>query len=320
MGWRGDLRHYFILNKRERRGFAYLLALFFILIIIRISIPYLHLEENNLNAAQKTKLETLRAQFKETQSEEVVKNQERGIQNNFNDLQPIVFNPNTVDEQTLLQLGLLDWQARRFIKYRGNKGRFREASDILAVYGIDSNWVEMMTPYMNFNSPGASAGIDEGKKSLSFTGDESKTTAASKDRINKPKEKSISLNMADTSELKKIPGIGSFFAKTLVQHRQKLGGFFGYDQLLDIPYMKEDAMTAFVTYTYINSSEVIKLNLNSCSIEQLGQHPYLTWAQARAIVNYRKQHGSYKKLEEIQKTDVISPADYVKIAPYLFVP
>ena len=44
----------------------------------------------------------------------------------------------------------------------------------------------------------------------------------------------ISLNSADTTELKKIPGIGSSIARMIVNYRERLGGFFRIEQLQEI--------------------------------------------------------------------------------------
>lgn len=319
MGWRADLRHYFILNKRERRGFAYLFVLLLILVLIRISLPYWLLEDETLSSTAKKRLEQLKSNFKKSQSQADFENHSVVETNNERfSLPSKKFNPNNIDVKSLIDLGLKNWQAERFIKYRNRIGAFHKSSDILAVYGIDSNWVEYMSPYMIFDSSSAIST----SKNFAFNSPkdeaENQRVITIKSKKIKPEEKSISLNMADTTELQRIPGIGSYFAKLIVKQRQKLGGFYAYDQLIEIPYMKDQAIDALATYTYLDSTEVQRLNINTASLEQLGQHPYITWAQARAIVNYRKQHGDFKKLEEIQKTDVMSPSEYVKIAPYLF--
>lgn len=41
----------------------------------------------------------------------------------------------------------------------------------------------------------------------------------------------INLNEADTTELKKIPGIGSAIARMIVNYRTQLGGFYKIEQL-----------------------------------------------------------------------------------------
>ena len=60
-----------------------------------------------------------------------------------------------------------------------------------------------------------------------------------------------------------------------------------------------------------------KFNVNAIELEQLKMHPYLNYKQAKMIVNYRKQHGHFKQIKDIQKIRPISPEIFRKIAPYL---
>ena len=59
------------------------------------------------------------------------------------------------------------------------------------------------------------------------------------------------------------------------------------------------------------------MNVNTVSLEQLKLHPYLNYKQAKMIVNYRKQHGSFLQLKDIRKIKPISPELFRKIALYL---
>ena len=45
-------------------------------------------------------------------------------------------------------------------------------------------------------------------------------------------------------------------------------------------------------------------------------HPYIKWALANAIVEYRNQHGAFKNLEELKNIMLIDEATFKKIAPY----
>jgi len=67
----------------------------------------------------------------------------------------------------------------------------------------------------------------------------------------------------------------------------------------------------------LDTSLIQRININEVDLKRLGYHPYLTWKQARIIINYRDQHGDYRTVKDIQKTLVISDSVYLKIAPYL---
>ncbi|EKC54292.1 hypothetical protein LEA_15930 [human gut metagenome] len=65
----------------------------------------------------------------------------------------------------------------------------------------------------------------------------------------------VDLSEADTTELKKIPGIGSGIARMIVAYRKRLGGFYDTVQLKEVNYVDEDMLKWFKTRKYTNSSD-----------------------------------------------------------------
>ena len=72
----------------------------------------------------------------------------------------------------------------------------------------------------------------------------------------------IVLNTADTTALKTIPGIGSYFARKIVEYGERLGGYVSVDQLDEIEDFPLDAKRYLVKPTGIQS-EVQELLKNS---------------------------------------------------------
>jgi DNA uptake protein ComE-like DNA-binding protein len=62
----------------------------------------------------------------------------------------------------------------------------------------------------------------------------------------------IELNTASESELITIPGIGPFFASNIIKQREKLGGFFQLEQLLDIWKFSPELIEQIKPYVTIN--------------------------------------------------------------------
>ena len=60
-----------------------------------------------------------------------------------------------------------------------------------------------------------------------------------------------------------------------------------------------------------------RLNVNKLSLRQLMRHPYITFYQARAIVEYRKKHGDLKNLGQLQFLDEFTEEDISRLSPYL---
>ena len=123
----------------------------------------------------------------------------------------------------------------------------------------------------------------------------------------------VMLNTADTSQLQRVPGIGSYYAKEIVHQRQRLGGFVSLDQLDAIDGFPQQAKP----YLVVQQSGVRKLNLNQLSLQQLRQHPYLNYFQAKAIVDYRRLHGSLKSLNDLRFSRDFTDEAIRRLEPYV---
>lgn len=128
----------------------------------------------------------------------------------------------------------------------------------------------------------------------------------------------IEINKADSAELEKLPMIGGFLAKKIVDYREALGGYVTLDQLLEIKYLKEEVWENLRKQWSCNG-QVRPLPINTASIEQLSAHPYLNFSQAKRIVHYRMQHGHYHSIEALRLSKAIPDSMWNRILPYLAV-
>ena len=123
----------------------------------------------------------------------------------------------------------------------------------------------------------------------------------------------IVLNTADTTQLKMIPGIGSYFARKVVQYGQRLGGYVSVDQLDEIEDFPLDAKD----YLVIENAKPHQLNVNTLSLNDLKKHPYINFYQARAITDYRRLHGSLKSLQDLRLSKDFPPEVISRLTPYV---
>ena len=135
----------------------------------------------------------------------------------------------------------------------------------------------------------------------------------------KIKRQIVNLNSADTTMLKTLSGIGSYYASKIIAYRTKLGGFYNQAQLLDIYGVKQEVLNANVGFITVDSALVQKININTASKETLKTHPYIKWNVANSIVLYRANHGKYKKVEDVKNSLLIDDDLYHKIKGYLTV-
>ena len=60
-----------------------------------------------------------------------------------------------------------------------------------------------------------------------------------------------------------------------------------------------------------------RIEINTVPVEELAKHPYISYQEAKVLVAYRLQHGSYLQLDDLLKVKIFK-ADWVnKIGPYL---
>lgn len=123
----------------------------------------------------------------------------------------------------------------------------------------------------------------------------------------------VPLNTADTAALQRVPGIGGYLARRIVERRSMLGGFSSTAQLMEIDRFPASAQTYFT----VDRTAVRRLDVNRLTLSQLRNHPYINFYQARAIADYRRLYGRIENLETLRRLKEFSESDIVRLAPYL---
>ena len=127
----------------------------------------------------------------------------------------------------------------------------------------------------------------------------------------------VELNSADTTTLKKIPGIGSAFANRIVRFRELLGGFYTVQQLAEVYGIDEERYTALVPWFTVDESFIRKLSINLLPQDSISRHPYINYRQARAIVQLRIQKKQLSGWENLALLEEFTEQDKSRIIPYL---
>jgi DNA uptake protein ComE-like DNA-binding protein len=111
----------------------------------------------------------------------------------------------------------------------------------------------------------------------------------------------LELNLCDTSEIVVVPQFGAKRAQKLVEYREKLGGFYAFEQLMEIYVLQNIEVDLLKKYFTLNPSLIRKININSATYKELTTHPYIDSYLAKMILNYREKNGKFSSLEEVQK-------------------
>lgn len=126
------------------------------------------------------------------------------------------------------------------------------------------------------------------------------------------------LNTADTTQLKSIYGIGPALSKRIITYRTNIGGFLSHTQLYEVWGLDSTVVGRLSERTVIGADFTpTKLAINHCSEQDLARHPYIRTKLARAIVNYRFQHGNFASLEDLKKIEIMEEKIFLRIKPYI---
>jgi DNA uptake protein ComE-like DNA-binding protein len=127
----------------------------------------------------------------------------------------------------------------------------------------------------------------------------------------------VELNTADTTTLKKVPGIGSAYAKRIVGYRNLLGGYYSVIQLSEVYGIDEERYNALAPWFTADTAQISKLPVNQLSQDSLRRHPYINYNQAKIITQLRRQKGKITGWENLQLLDEFKAIDVFRLQYYL---
>ena len=221
------------------------------------------------------------------------------------EIRPAAFDPNTADSATFLSLGLPTWMAGNILRYRRKQGRFRRPEDFRKIYGLTEEQYRTLQPYIRI----AETPVLQDTSRILVV----QATAPYDTLMKYPPGTIIDLNQADTTELKKIPGVGSNIARMIVNYRERLGGFCRIEQLQEI-HLKAERLRPWFS---IDTDQIHRINLNKAGMERMMRHPYINYYQAKVIIEYRKKKGILKSLKQLSLYEEFTPIDLERIEPYI---
>lgn len=295
------LREYFVFTKKERRGVLILLVLIILVNLLPYSsrLSYRTPDPAILEAFQQQVaiLETKKTDTATTvELPQHIPSTPAGL---------FQFDPNTLNEAGWQRLGVPDKVIGTIINYRNKGGRFYKPNDLAKIYGLPTPIFERLRPYVMI------------KEALPTTQREDFKKEAETPAFSPPSPSRIDINRADSADWVRLPAIGTKLAARIVLFRERLGGFYGIQQLREVYGLSDSAFTVMEPYVTQSAFELRKININTAGYEELRAHPYINKQLAAAIVQYRRQHGSFKSLATLMQIHLLTDDVFRKLSPYL---
>lgn len=210
-----------------------------------------------------------------------------------------IIDPNTASYHELRDIGIPTKAASNLLKYREKGGAFYAANDLLKIYGIEDTLLRLINQQLLFK--------------------EVETTEFIKNKEFVHTGKRVSLNLADSIELRGLPGIGSVLASRIIKYRNLLGGFYSEKQLREVYGINDSLEFSLEELVIIDTSAIKKIDINRASVEQLQKHPYINRYQAKAILSYRRISGSFTSPNQLLINYLVPEEVFLKVDPYLIV-
>ena len=233
------------------------------------------------------------------------------------------FDPNTVDSLSLIGFGLAPKQVQTFLRYRRAGAVFRAPESIAKVYGLTAEDVSRLQPYIRIapeyaerSKPVYYERETVRQKSVANgsargNGAEQKRNYPEKfDRLTK-----VDPNTADTAQLQRIPGVGTWISRNIVEQRKRLGGFHAVEQLLEVKYFSPELLEWFEVDTL--TAKIEKISINTASFQRLNSHPYIAYEQARDLLRYIRLYGRIADIDALRRTGIFAEDELMRLQPYL---
>lgn len=279
----------FRFNRSQRRGIVALSILILLIISVRVYINWsLGNEKPEITVSEiKPLMDSVDSSRNTANHPSVTQNRVKHTFSVKEKPQLVFFDPNKIDENGLKHFGWSPYLIRSFINYRNALGGYTNKKQIREVYGMTDSVYNTIVPYIEWHE---SPVVEDGP---------------------------IELNTADTTVLKVLPGIGRVLSKRIISFREYLGGYASKEQLLEVYGLSKDAFEKIQNRVEVRVPPN-KTNINEATVDQLIALPYLDdYKIARAIVNFRSQHGKFEHTEDILNIHLVDSVLYNKITPYI---
>ena len=293
-GYMSFIRSFFNFSKKELNGIFFL----FLLILIILACPWFYRKHSK---QQVYDLETFKLEAANFKHSEIrvyhLSNKKEAVKAVY-----FEFDPNSIGDNEWLKLGFSIKQIRVINNYVAKGGKFYKKEDLKKIYSISEAQYALVEPYIR---------IVATYTANKFVKDEK--AARSNNQI--PRSL-IELNLADSLSLLNVRGIGPAFASRIIRYRDRLGGFYTKEQLKEVYGLDSLKYSQIQDQVSIDTKLIQKIDLNTANFEQLKKHPYLTYKQMNAIIQYRQQHGYFQSIEDLNKVAILNKEIIRKIESY----
>lgn len=283
-----NFKSHFTFSKEQRNGIFFL-----VLIIIGLQCVYFFVDispnEIQVNQHEMSKFN------KEIDSLKLIQIEAR---------KPIIypFNPNYITDYKGASLGLSNEEIDRLLNYRKHNQWINSTQQFQDVTKISDSLLSVISPYFKF---------PEWVTNSKPSNNNSNTTYNNNPKLFSQKQ---DLNVVSAIQLQRINGIGVVLSERIIKFRNKFkGGFIADVQLEDVYGLTSEVIEKIKNeFTVKTPRQIIKINLNEASIDELVTIQHIDYDIAYSIIEQRQLREGYKSISELKKVKDF-PVNKIKI-------
>ncbi|MDR0907519.1 MAG: helix-hairpin-helix domain-containing protein [Rikenellaceae bacterium] len=225
------------------------------------------------------------------------------------------FDPNTIAYHDLCRLGFSRGEALGIVKYRERGKVFEIPEDFASCYQVSEAMYRRLAPYIII-------GESFRLKKLTPCVVE-RPTPSNAPRGEKPQQPValptplVNLNTADSTTLRGVRGIGERTVGRIIDYRERLGGFARPEQLAEIEGMTEENYERIVPQIFVDSCDIVKIDINFAPAVLLRRHPYISDKTLRKLLKLRQLKGGWNSIGELVQDKIVTSEEAARLVPYL---
>ena len=155
--------------------------------------------------------------------------------------------------------------------------------------------------------------------SVQHTSTETAVISRTQNRVTAPAARQImiEINSCDSTELLRLPGIGTVLSSRIVRYRNLLGGFASKEQLLEVYGLRPETFNTIKDMVTVDTTLIDKINVNTADFRRFSRLPYFERQEINDLLRYRNTNGQIDNINELIENSILSNDKAAKIKPYL---
>lgn len=291
------MKSHFQFSNKQRSGIFLLVSIIAIAQVVYAFVDF----SNHESPVDEQKLEELRQELEVLRAAELETSQPK--------IHP--FNPNYITDYKGYTLGMSNEEIDRLLKFREGNQWVNSASEFQKVTQVSDSLLAVISPYFKFPDWVSNPDYKTQNDNKTYS-----KAVGSKTVVEK-----IDLNIATSSQLQKVYGVGEKLAERIINYRKKFeGGFLADIELTEVWGLSPEVIERIKNEFTVKTPRVItKVNLNTATRDELVKIQYIDYEVANNILEERALRDGFKSLEELTKVEdfPIKKIDIIKLYLHL---